>query len=381
VQGRAGPTSPSLAVPPPEGPAGRHQHRARGAARAPGVRSGHACHSLRGPHARRASVRVNVADTTCGEEGEGGGRRGPPRCGPYHTVGCPTVARLRPPLGWKTLLPACGWPTGPPIGTGTARARSRVPDPLRSPLELGEGGRGRGHRILPLRPRPRLRACIGEPHGRAARLSSTKPVDSRGRAARARPRGRGTEVYPRRPPGLARHLPRARSCRSRACKTMLRGERGHRLFRPDRRGEKEGSSCRWGCGEGCQCQSEAQSGVCGRPPSRAPCVVEDVRTGEHTDMARAADCGHTLAWSKAASVPPLVHSHTSPAQLASAPVQGLWPDTSSEGLHVGSEVLHPKGRTESRHCQAAHSVILAAAGRASPPSSLLPPPHRWYPPR
>jgi hypothetical protein len=97
-----------LAVPPTrERPAGvgTPAQGSRRTARAPGVRSGHACHSLRRPYARRASVRVNVADTTCGEGG--GGRRGPPRCGPHHTVGCLTVARLRPPLGWKTSLPTC----------------------------------------------------------------------------------------------------------------------------------------------------------------------------------------------------------------------------------------------------------------------------------
>jgi hypothetical protein len=83
AQGRAGHPPPSPSPSRGTSTVGTPAQGSRRTARAPGVRSGHACHSLRGPHVRRAaSMCVNVADTTCGEEG--GGRRGPPRCGPHH---------------------------------------------------------------------------------------------------------------------------------------------------------------------------------------------------------------------------------------------------------------------------------------------------------
>jgi hypothetical protein len=142
-RGRGGPDTLPLAIPPTrEGPArvGTSAQGSRRTARAPGVRSGHACHSLRGPHVRRAaSVCVNVADTTCGEEGGGRREERPSPLRPIPHCGLPDSG----------ATPSSPWDGGPPCVSRVRRPR-HVRVFTSSHVDCTGPARGAGHTRLPL---------------------------------------------------------------------------------------------------------------------------------------------------------------------------------------------------------------------------------------
>jgi hypothetical protein len=213
--------------------------------------------------------------------------------------------------------------------------------------------------------RTRVRECAG---GRRTRVSQCGRMFYKHHSRlqhRGPPVGRGGAR-----PADVRHLPSRpflpRACREgTACSGLTGAARG-------------GPAVDGGVGKGASA-SQRRSRVW------PPCVVEDVRTGKHTDMSGPTLDTHTLGVDHTESV----CVQTSP-RLLSLPSLIPTPLLPSLLLHQCRACGRTCRRRDRRRAamstpavaplSGSPTVVWAAAGRASPPS-LLPPPHRWYPPR